>query len=166
MEKIIALSVLITAAAFAVFSADLLVSALFLALSSVAASVVYYLLGAVQASIVELSVGAGLISILFIMSITLSGSRFVKTQGTRTPVRAAPTKLAGFWLAVTVLVALTYSIVSSRAFGPSAAAITASPDVSPVLWGNETGYIYYIMFVILSSGIGLATLFGKGGSTR
>ena len=161
MVKIVALAALVASAVVAVISSDLLVSALFLGLSSVAASITYYLFGAVQAGLVELSVGAGLTTILFIVSITMSGAAKVKT-----PARPAATRAVGFWLALTVLFALTYSMTSSGATSIVGDVPRAFSDVSPVLWGTRIADLWGIVFLIVATGIGVATLFRPGGASR
>ena len=66
---------LIAAAAASVATRNLLVTAVALGLSSVALATLFFLLGAPYAGGFELSVGAGLISVLFIVAISLVQSR-------------------------------------------------------------------------------------------
>ena len=61
-------------ASMAVWSKNLLRAAVALGLSSVALAALFFLLDAQYAGIFELSVGAGLISILFIIAISLTES--------------------------------------------------------------------------------------------
>jgi len=56
----------------AIFSKHLLISAVSLGLTSVVLSIIFFGLGAPFAGGFELSIGAGLISILFIMAISLT----------------------------------------------------------------------------------------------
>lgn len=71
----IALTVtLLTAAATAVLSKNTLRAAIALGLGSVALATLFFLLGAPYAGGFELSVGAGLISVLFIIAISLTES--------------------------------------------------------------------------------------------
>lgn len=71
----IALTVaVLAAAATAVLSKNLLQSAVALGIGSVALATLFFLLGAPYAGGFELSVGAGLISVLFIIAISLTES--------------------------------------------------------------------------------------------
>ena len=71
----IALTVaLLTASATAVLSKNMLRAAIALGLGSVALATLFFLLGAPYAGGFELSVGAGLISVLFIIAISLTES--------------------------------------------------------------------------------------------
>jgi NADH-quinone oxidoreductase subunit J len=65
---------LLAAAAMAVLSKNLLQSAVALGIGSVALATLFFLLGAPYAGGFELSVGAGLISVLFIIAISLTES--------------------------------------------------------------------------------------------
>ena len=56
----------------AIFSKRLLISAVSLGLSSVMLSIIFFAMGAPFAGGFELSIGAGLVSILFIMAISLT----------------------------------------------------------------------------------------------
>lgn len=70
------IALIILAGAFiAVVSKSLIVSAAVLGISSAALALLFFLLGAPYAGGFELSVGAGLISVLFIIVISLSESR-------------------------------------------------------------------------------------------
>jgi NADH-quinone oxidoreductase subunit J len=71
----IALTVaILAAAAVAVLSKNMLQSAVALGIGSVALATLFFLLGAPYAGGFELSVGAGLISVLFIIAISLTES--------------------------------------------------------------------------------------------
>jgi NADH-quinone oxidoreductase subunit J len=65
---------ILAAAAVAVLSKNLLQSAVALGLGSVALATLFFFLGAPYAGGFELSVGAGLISVLFIIAISLTES--------------------------------------------------------------------------------------------
>jgi NADH-quinone oxidoreductase subunit J len=78
----IALTVaLLTAAATAVLSKNMLQSAVALGVGSVALATLFFLLGAPYAGGFELSVGAGLISVLFIIAISLTESMRRRRRG-------------------------------------------------------------------------------------
>ncbi|NLE44044.1 MAG: hydrogenase [Chloroflexi bacterium] len=67
-------AVIITGAITAVLSRDLLRSAVALGVGSAALATLLFILNAPYAGAFELSVGAGLISVLFIVAITLTDS--------------------------------------------------------------------------------------------
>jgi NADH-quinone oxidoreductase subunit J len=78
----IALTVaILAAAATAVLSKNLLKSAVALGTGSVALATLFFLLGAPYAGGFELSVGAGLISVLFIIAISLTESMQRRRRG-------------------------------------------------------------------------------------
>ncbi len=64
--------ILVSSAAVAVFSKSLIRAALALGLSSAALAMIFFALDAPYAGGFELSVGAGLISVLFLMTISLT----------------------------------------------------------------------------------------------
>ena len=57
----------------ALTSARLLVSAIWLAAASAMVSLLLYLLGAPEVAVIELSVGAGLVTVLFVFAINITG---------------------------------------------------------------------------------------------
>jgi NADH:ubiquinone oxidoreductase subunit 6 (subunit J) len=58
----------------------LIVSALWLAGTSAILSVIFYLLGAYLVAVIELSVGAGLVTVLFVFAISISGEEAVELR--------------------------------------------------------------------------------------
>jgi len=73
IEGLLALLMLIFVSV-AVFSRRMLYSAAFLGLSSVILAIIFFHLGAPFAGGFELSIGAGMVSMLFIIAISLSSS--------------------------------------------------------------------------------------------
>jgi uncharacterized MnhB-related membrane protein len=63
----------IVCAGQAIRSPRLLVSALWLAATSVLLAILLYALGAAQVAVIELSVGAGLVTVLFVFAINVAG---------------------------------------------------------------------------------------------
>lgn len=78
----------ILAAFFAIRAKRLLASAIWLALLSALVSVLFYLLGAPQVAVIELSVGAGLVTVLFVFAMAISGGEDVGTRAPISPVLA------------------------------------------------------------------------------
>lgn len=64
----------------AVRAARLLASALWLAGTSVLVALEMYLLGAPEIAVIELSVGAGLVTVLFVFAINLTGEENIDTR--------------------------------------------------------------------------------------
>lgn len=83
----------------AVTAARLLGSAIWLAVTSAMVSILLYLLGAPEVAVIELSVGAGLVTVLFVFAINITGDEQISTRA------LIPTPLA--WIIILVpLVAL------------------------------------------------------------
>jgi uncharacterized MnhB-related membrane protein len=71
----------IMASAFLAFrSQRLLISAIWLALTSALAAVLLYLLGGPHIAVIELSVGAGLVTVLFVFAINISGEEIIDAK--------------------------------------------------------------------------------------
>ena len=64
---------ILASAVLAIVSKRLLVSAIWLAVTSALVALMIYLLGAPQVAVIELSVGAGLVTVLFVFAINISG---------------------------------------------------------------------------------------------
>jgi uncharacterized MnhB-related membrane protein len=75
----LALAGAVACAVGAIAAKRLLVSALWLAGASAMVSLGLYLLGAPEIAVVELSVGAGLVTVLFVFAINLTGDEPLKT---------------------------------------------------------------------------------------
>lgn len=90
---------ILAAAILAIGSKRLLVSAIWLAVTSALVALMMFMLGATTVAVIELSVGAGLVTVLFVFAINISGEEPV----TLAPVMPKP--LA--WGLVVIAVALT-----------------------------------------------------------
>src|SRR5512135_544793 len=76
-----ALTVIMLLCAFMAFRArQLIVSALWLAGCSAILSLFMYLLGAFVVAVIELSVGAGLVTVLFVFAISISGDETIEIK--------------------------------------------------------------------------------------
>lgn len=64
---------ILVCAILAIRSKRLLISAIWLAVTSALVALMFYMLGAVQVAVIELSVGAGLVTVLFVFAINISG---------------------------------------------------------------------------------------------
>jgi NADH-quinone oxidoreductase subunit J len=70
--QIILLAAMIAASAFAILAKDLLKSAIALAVSSLILGIIFFRMGAPYAGVFEISVVAGLITVLFMLTIALT----------------------------------------------------------------------------------------------
>ena len=64
----------------AISSKRLLISAIWLALTSALVALMIYLLGAPQIAVIELSVGAGLVTVLFVFAINIAGEEVMTVK--------------------------------------------------------------------------------------
>lgn len=98
MLHIIIVVGILVCAVEAIQSPRLLVSAIWLAGTSALVGLLMYLLGAAEVAVIELSVGAGLVTVLFVFAINLTGEERVKM-----PV-AIPKQLA--WVLILLAIIL------------------------------------------------------------
>ena len=75
MVEAIITAALLVCAFQAIWAKRLIVSALWLAGASSLVALLMYLMGAVQLAVIELSVGAGLVTVLFVFAINITGDQ-------------------------------------------------------------------------------------------
>jgi uncharacterized MnhB-related membrane protein len=80
MEFIVLGVGILICAVLAVNSRRLIISAIWLALTSALVSVLLYMLGAPHIAAIELSVGAGLVTVLFVFAINISGDEAINSR--------------------------------------------------------------------------------------
>jgi uncharacterized MnhB-related membrane protein len=68
---------ILACAILAISTKRLLISAIWLALTSALVALMIYLLGAPQVAVIELSVGAGLVTVLFVFAINIAGEEVI-----------------------------------------------------------------------------------------
>ena len=114
-------------AILAVTSKRLLVSAIWLAVTSALVALMLYLLGALQLAVIELSVGAGLVTVLFVFAINISGEEPLNLK----PVMPRP--LA--WVLVGIAAGMTiFLVLKNGILGWSLQTLTTT---SMILWTNR-----------------------------
>ncbi len=125
---------------------ELLPSALWLAGVSAFTSATLYVMGAMEVAVIELSVGTGLVTVLFVFAIGITGGEAGEAR------EIVPKPLA--WL----LVAATALLLGLRAL-PGDAVAAASPALfRDVLW-NARGLDVLVQIVLISAGcIGVLAL--------
>lgn len=135
MWYVIVAAGILLCAILAVTSKRLLVSAIWLAVTSALTALMLYLLGAPQIAVIELSVGAGLVTVLFVFAINISGEEPLNLK----PIM--PRLLA--WGLVVVAVGMTaYMLINSGILGSALVTSTTRPSI---LW--EDRYLDIILQV-------------------
>lgn len=124
-------------AILAIGSKRLLVSAIWLAVTSALVALMMYLLGAAQLAVIELSVGAGLVTVLFVFAINISGEEPLHLL----PVMPKP--LA--WGLVLIAVGLAvYMIITGNGL---ALVLKVSTESPAILWNER------YLDILLQSGL-------------
>jgi uncharacterized MnhB-related membrane protein len=148
----------LTCAVLAVRENRLLISALWLALTSALVSFLMYRLGAAEVAVVELSVGAGLVTVLFVFAINISGSATVVGQ---VPV---PRPLA--WVAVVMTgLLLAWMILPSMQLERFAAVLEQQGQLAglfrSVLWKDRSVDSLLQVVLIFAGVLAVLGLIGK-----
>ncbi len=134
---LIAVGILVCAV-LAISSKRLLISAIWLALTSALVALMIYLLGAQQVAVIELSVGAGLVTVLFVFAINISGDEVIDAKS------ILPKPLV--WASVVVASALTIYFIF-RAVGIIPTPEFQGTTTSSILWQER--YLDLLMQVVL-----------------
>ena len=117
----------IMGAILAMRAKKLLVSALWLASVSSLLAIIFYLLGAQLVAVLELSVGSGLVTVLFVFAISVSGDEATSGKS------FVPTPLA------IGLVVASYLIIGIMIFNPTTQiTMQSAGDVSTVIWHDRS----------------------------
>jgi NADH:ubiquinone oxidoreductase subunit 6 (subunit J) len=101
----------------------LLVSALWLAGCSALVSVIFFAIGAHEIAVIELSVGAGLVTVLFVLAISIAGEEVID-------IRSIIPKPVAWALVIIPTVLLGVMVIPSIGAAPA----TTEPSFSEVLW--------------------------------
>jgi NADH-quinone oxidoreductase subunit J len=145
---------LVICSVLAVLAKDLLKAAIFLAGGSIFLAMTFFELGASYAGVFEISVVAGLITVLFIATISLTKGEGEVTE--RRPVRLLlPVVLIGFVLADFLIMRQFLG-----AF-PSLPAVPETGDFGQVLWSQRTFDLVGQIAIILAGVFCVLALFRK-----
>lgn len=127
MVHILITVVTLVCAIQAVRAARLLVSAIWLAGTSALVALEMYYLGAPEIAVIELSVGAGLVTILFVFAINLTGEENFDAR------RMMPRPLAGALLAVAAFLLLYFILpeINATITGP------LQGSLQDIFWENR-----------------------------
>jgi uncharacterized MnhB-related membrane protein len=149
------LTALLSAGAFlcaiqALRSDRLLASAIWLAGVSALTAILFYLLGAREVAVVELSVGVGLVTVLFVFAINISGD-------VPSPVRPLLFRALA-WLTAMAAVAL----LGWAAFpGPAVRSPLLEPSFQAILWDQRGMDVLLQIVLIFSGALGVLGLLGS-----
>jgi uncharacterized MnhB-related membrane protein len=143
---------ILACAILAIGSKRLLISAIWLAVTSALVALMFYMLGAVQVAVIELSVGAGLVTVLFVFAINISGEEAMDLQ----PVMPKP--LA--WGLVVIAVGLTIYLTIRG--GGLALAIVATQESPTILWTSRYLDILLQIALIFVGVLGVLGLLSEG----
>ena len=124
-------------ALFTIFSRRLLISAIWLALTSALVAVLIYMLGAPHIAVIELSVGAGLVTILFVFAINIAGEDITRLK------TLIPQPVAIF----AIVLALALGLVVLLRDPSAAQEVMITPGKSAILW--EVRYVDILLQVVL-----------------
>jgi uncharacterized MnhB-related membrane protein len=134
---LVAVGILIFAI-LAISTKRLLISAIWLALTSAMVALMIYMLGAPQLAVIELSVGAGLVTVLFVFAINISGEEVFDLKS------ILPKPLVWAFVSVAVLLAL-FLILHSMGFAKFPQ--QTSSTVAGILWDDR--YLDFLLQIAL-----------------
>ena len=129
---------ILVCAILAIASKRLLISAIWLALTSALVALMIYMLGAPQIAVIELSVGAGLVTVLFVFAINIAGEEVVSVKS------ILPKPLV--WASVLVSLGLVAYLIL-RAVGIVASPTSTGEIATNILW--EDRYVDILLQVAL-----------------
>ena len=115
----------------------LLISAIWLALTSALVSVLIFILGAPHIAVIELSVGAGLVTVLFVFAINIAGEEIADFK----TVIPLPVAITGVIIAVGLIITLILRSIGFIQFTPS------DTIPSAILW--EDRYLDILLQIVL-----------------
>jgi NADH-quinone oxidoreductase subunit J len=151
---IVLLSGLVLASALAVLAKDLIKSAIALAVSSLLLGIVFFRMNAPYAGVFEISVVAGLITVLFILTIALT-----RTDGEVRESKAVLRLFPVFFVLFIAVDALVMKGLTAKIAALPAAA--ESGTFGDVLWKHRTFDLIGQLAVILSGVFAVLALFRK-----
>ncbi len=134
---LIAVGILVCAI-LAISAKRLLISAIWLAITSALTALMLFLLGAPQIAVIELSVGAGLVTVLFVFAINIAGEEVI---GLRSAL-PLPLVWASIVLACGLLIFFIFRSLGFVQFPDAANTIAAS-----VLWQDR--YLDFLLQTVL-----------------
>jgi NADH-quinone oxidoreductase subunit J len=151
----ILLILLLMAALWTVITRTLLVSAIGLAVTSAILTIIMFLLDAPLAAVFELSICSGLITVVFISTISLTHSHPTEISHSR-----EKDFLKWYWLLPVILILLSFGLAKFPfAFGFNLFRNAVPLEVRQVLWEHRLLDILGQIVIILAGVFGIVTLF-------
>jgi uncharacterized MnhB-related membrane protein len=152
MWYVIVAAGILVCAILAIASKRLLVSAIWLAVTSALVALLLYMLGAPQVAVIELSVGAGLVTVLFVFAINISGEEPINMK----PVIPKPLAWGMIILAVGVS---AYLFIKG---GSIDLALVDSYSIPAILWSDRYLDILLQIGFIFCGVLGVLGLLSEG----
>jgi uncharacterized MnhB-related membrane protein len=128
---------IIICAVLSILSRRLLISAVWLALTSALVAVMIYMLGAPHIAVIELSVGAGLVTVLFVFAINIAGEDTTRLKSLVPKPIAISCIIVAFALGLLLVLKSTSGV---QFYGTTA-------GESTILWENR--YIDFLLQIVL-----------------
>ena len=151
---VLILSALLLVALATALVADLLVAAIWLALLSVLTTIAMFYLNSPLAAVFELSICAGLITVIFISTISLT--RLTSNQEKKT---AARTRLKKYiWLPMVILV-IGIALYLTLDINLTLPLLTPETDVRKVIWNLRRFDLLGMLIILLVGVFGVVVLF-------
>ena len=146
---------LLAAALWTVMTRSLLRSAIFLALTSIILTVLMFRLNSPLAAVFELSVCAGLISVLFVSTISLA-----EPQSQKDVIQHMKERMARFWFLPVLLIVLAV-VLCLKTVRPAVHLPTPenAQDVRIVLWQLRPVDILGQIIILLTGAFGVVIFF-------
>ncbi|MFB3816326.1 MAG: Na(+)/H(+) antiporter subunit B [Candidatus Methylomirabilales bacterium] len=134
----------------AMIARRILSSAIFLACVSALVSATLYLLGAYQVAVIELSVGAGLVTVLLVWAISMTGDDALDAR----PILPRPLAAATTMLAAVLLGWMAASLAGRDAAGPV-------QPLGEALWGARVLDVWIQIILIFAGVLGVLGLLAE-----
>ncbi|MCE1255373.1 MAG: DUF4040 domain-containing protein [Anaerolineae bacterium] len=152
MLYILIVAGLLICAFMAIHSGRLISSALWLAGASALTALMMYMLGAAEVAVIELSVGAGLVTILFVFAINITGEEAIEMKA-----------LVPRPLAITLVVAAAVLLIYMTL--PGMGIELPAPQVSgfvKTFWEDRSMDALLQMVIIFAGTVGMLGLLAEG----
>lgn len=141
----------------AVMLHSMIKSAIALAAASAALGIIMYEFGSIWSALFEISVCSGLVTVIFISSISLSNTDKKDLE------KVYKDKKRMAWLPITLIISgvvLVVAAMSSGTFLPSGAPVAkAAEDFREILWNNRQADIWGQIIVVLTGSVAVVVLF-------
>jgi uncharacterized MnhB-related membrane protein len=150
MEYVLIAGGILVCAIEAIRSTRLLVSAIWLAVTSALVALMMYLLGAAEVAVIELSVGAGLVTVLFVFAINIAGEEMLHAD------EILPRSLSLFLIFLSVGLLTWFSLPNMNL--PEI--ISPTTQLASALWYGRSLDVVLQIVLIFSGVLGVIGLLG------